>query len=63
VANPQQQSRAAPDRRRDIETLAASIYARLAVECHGTRADALAEKSLAQAREFYRVCDQPKPPE
>lgn len=67
MANPNSTNRAAPDRRRDIEQLAATIFARLAVESHGTRADALAAKALEQARAFYRACDEPQttkqPPE
>lgn len=61
MANPQQQNRAAPDRRRDAEQLAASIFVRLAVSAHGTRAETLAEKALEQARAFYRACDQQPP--
>lgn len=50
---------AKPDRRFDIESLAASIYSRRVCYSTGKTQDSLAAEALTAARAFFRVCDEP----
>lgn len=50
-----------PDRRRDVEALAAAVYAQAvpAAPARGKTPEAVAREALDAARTFYKVCDDP----
>lgn len=55
-----QEKKPAPkDRGRDVEALAAELFARrVTAGNHGKTSEMLATISLSDARAFYRVCDE-----